>query len=443
MVTSVDFSSTSAASALAARSRSYGSWTNAFATQLNRLAALENLPAEARAAALARDPSLAAAAAKQEEIEARNTAAKRELLDLADSPFTEDADGNPAVADGETLRRFPAGVTWSDARAMVTRNKVVGDQIVPDKLRSAVADQSILGISNQYRLTLIDGTGSEAAAARLAAQLAAEADAKAALLEAGLGEQVLAAITALGLTPDPDNVDGFTADGLPERFPEGLSYVYLRQKIAVPKIDGVELDAETLEKTLVASEMLANARITPLYPTWPPGTTVLQAFEDSLKQNKNNILTAIFAANDLSLRDFPSKIGRYQAYKMVEDPAVPGGVDAEKVAALKTDLTELKSLGIYDIGRFKSLGGTTPTKVLKIITERPEKFRPTQAELEKSRPNWKIPDTLVFNGPVSGAAWEAATVAHAMEYNPGYTEEEIMARYGFNTVRVLGQGEKL
>jgi hypothetical protein len=30
-----------------------------------------------------------------------------------------------------------------------------------------------------------------------------------------------------------------------------------------------------------------------------------------------------------------------------------------------------------------------------------------------------------------------------MEYNPGYTEEEIMARYGFNTVRVLGQGEKL
>jgi hypothetical protein len=66
MVTSVDFSSTSAANALAARSRSYGSWTNAFATQLNRLAALENLPAEARAAALARDPSLAAAAAKQE-----------------------------------------------------------------------------------------------------------------------------------------------------------------------------------------------------------------------------------------------------------------------------------------------------------------------------------------------------------------------------------------
>lgn len=439
MVTSVDFSSTSAASALAARSRSYGSWTNAFATQLNRLAALDNLPAEARAAALARDPSLAAAAAKQEEIEARNTAAKNELLGLPDSPFTEDADGNPAVAEGETLRRFPAGVTWADARAMVTRNKVVGDQIVPDKLRSAVADQSILGISNQYRLTLVDGTDGEA----LAAQLAAEADAKASLLEAGLGEQVLAAITALGLTPDPDNVDGFTADGLPERFPEGLSYVYLRQKIAVPKIDGVELDAETLEKTLVASEKLAEARITPLYPTWPPGTTVLQAFEDSLKQNKNNILTAIFVANDLTLRDFPSKIGRYQAYKMVEDPAVPGGVDAEKVTALKTDFTELKSLGIYDIGRFKSLGGTTPTRVLKIITDRPEKFRPTQAELEKSKPNWKIPPTLVLEGPVTGPAWEAVTIAHAMEYNPDYSEEEIMARYGFNTVRVLGQGERL
>ena len=443
MVTSVDFSSTSAASALAARSRSYGSWTNAFATQLNRLAALDNLPAEARAAALARDPSLAAAAAKQEEIEARNTAAKAELLGLPDSPFIEDADGNPAVAEGETLRRFPAGVTWADARAMVTRNKVVGDQIVPDKLRSAVADQSILGISNQYRLTLVDGTTGEAAAAQLAAQLAAEAEAKDSLLEAGLGEQVLAAITALGLTPDPDNVDGFTPDGLPERFPEGLSYVYLRQKIAVPQIDGVELDAETLERTLVASEKLAEARITPLYPTWPPGTTVLQAFEDSLKQNKNNILTAIFAANDLSLRDFPSKIGRYQAYKMVEDPAVPGGVDAEKVTALKTDFTELKSLGIYDIGRFKSLGGTTPTKVLKIITDRPEKFRPTRTEIEASRPNWKIPDTLVLNGPVSGAAWEAATVEHAMKFNPDYTEEEIMARYGFNTVRVLGQGERL
>ena len=87
MVTSVDLSSTSAASALAARSRSYGSWTNDFATQLNRLAALDNLPAEARAAALARDPSLAAAAAKQEEIEARNSAAKEELLGLPDSPF--------------------------------------------------------------------------------------------------------------------------------------------------------------------------------------------------------------------------------------------------------------------------------------------------------------------------------------------------------------------
>ena len=439
MVTSVDFSSTSAASALAARSRSYGTWENAFATQLNRLAALDNLPAEARAAALARDPSLAAAAAKQEEIEARNTAAKAELLGLPDTPFEEDPEGNPTVRAGDELRRFPAGVTWADARAMVTRNKVVGDQIMPDKLRSAVADQSVLGIANQYRLQVDEDADGEA----LAAQLAAEAEAKASLLEAGLGEQVLAAITALGLTPDPDNVDGFTPDGLPERFPEGLSWVYLRQKIAVPQIDGVELDAEALEKTLVATEKLAEAGITALYPTWPPGTTVLQAFEDSLRQNKNNILTNIFVANDLSLRDFPSKVSRYQAYKMVEDPTVPGGIDAEKVTALKTDLTELKSLGIYDIGRFKSLGGTTPTRVLELINERPEKFRPTQAELEKSKPNWKIPPTLVLNGPVTGPAWEAATIAHAMEYNPDYSEEEIMARYGFNTVRVLGQGEKL
>ena len=281
MVTSVDLSSTSAASALAARSRSYGSWTNDFATQLNRLAALDNLPAEARAAALARDPSLAAAAAKQEEIEARNTAAKEELLGLPDSPF-RDVDGNPAVAEGETLRRFPAGVTWADARAMVTRNKVVGDQIVPDKLRSAVADQSILGISNQYRLTLVDDTDGEA----LAAQLAAEADAKASLLEAGLGEQVLAAITALGLTPDPDNVDGFTADGLPERFPEGLSYVYLRQKIAVPQIDGVELDAETLEKTLVASEKLAEASISPSTPPGHPAQLCCRPLKTASKRTK-------------------------------------------------------------------------------------------------------------------------------------------------------------
>ncbi|MFM1928430.1 MAG: hypothetical protein RIR28_1013 [Pseudomonadota bacterium] len=114
MVTSVDFSSTSAASALAARSRSYGTWENAFATQLNRLAALDNLPAEARAAALARDPSLAAAAAKQEEIEARNTAAKAELLGLPDTPFEEDSDGNPAVRDGEELRRWsPVTRSWA------------------------------------------------------------------------------------------------------------------------------------------------------------------------------------------------------------------------------------------------------------------------------------------------------------------------------------------
>ena len=191
--------------------------------------------------------------------------------------------------------------------------------------------------------------------------------------------------------PDPDNVDGFTADGLPERFPEGLSYVYLRQKIAVPQIDGVELDAETLEKTLVASEKLAEARISPLYPTWPPGTTVLQAFEDSLKQNKNNILTAIFATNDLSLRDFPSKIGRYQAYKMVEDPAVPGGVDAEKVTALKTDFTELKSLGIYDIGRFKSLGAPRPPRSLRSSPIDPRSFDPPRPNSKNPSPTGRSP----------------------------------------------------
>jgi len=417
MSTSVNFSTASTAGVLNAKQRSFGTWDNAFNTQLNRINTLS-------------DSERAQLLQKQEELAAREEQAKTELLALGLEEATDSS--NRSVPKG-----FPAGVTWADARDMVTRKKVVGSEIHPDRLRRAVSDQSTLSLALRYTAR----PDLKATPEQQAAYAAAQEEAKAELLEAGIGEAVLAAMANLGLTPETET--GLTEEGVPERFDEDLDWAYLKQKVTVPLLDGLELDEDALAKTYAASERMAAAGITALYPEWPPGTTVLQAFEDAVRKNKNGILTTIFNENNLSLKDFPSKVSRYDAFKMVEDPAIAGGIDASKVTALKADLEELKKIGIYDISRFKSLGGTTPSKVKEIIDARPEKFRPTQAELEVSKPNWKIPEPLIINGPVSGAAWEALTVAHAKLFNPEYTEDEIMARYGFNTIRVLAQGEKL
>jgi len=417
MSTSVNFSTASTAGVLNANQRSFGTWDNAFSTQLNRI----NTLSESERAQLVQ---------KQEELAAREEQAKTELLALG-----LEEDTNPARASSP--KGFPLGVTWADARDMVTRKKVVGSEINLEKLRRAISDQSTLSLALRYSARPDPKASPEEQAAHIAAQEAAKAE----LLEAGVGEAVLSIRKELGL--ESTTTTGLTAEGVPEGFDESIDWVYLKRKVAVPRLDGLELNEEALTKTYAATERMAAAGITALYPDWPPGTSVLQAFEDSLKENKKGILTNIFNENNITLKDLPTRATRYQAYKMVEDPSVAGGVDAEKVAALRADYAELKKIGIFDIGKFKSIGGTTPSKVKEIIDARPEKFRPTQAELEASRPNWKIPEPLVINGPVSGAAWEALTVAHAKQFNPEYTEDEIMARYGFNTIRVLAQGEKL
>ncbi|MBM3378004.1 MAG: hypothetical protein FJY38_07420 [Betaproteobacteria bacterium] len=417
MSTSVNFSTASTAGVLNAKQRSFGTWDNAFNTQLNRINTLS-------------DSERAQLLQKQEELAAREEQAKTELLALG-----LEEDTNPANALAP--KGFPLGVTWADARDMVTRKKVVGSEIHPDKLRRAISDQSTLSLALRYNAR----PDPKATPEQQAAYAAAQSKAKAELLEAGIGEAVLAMLTELGIETETET--GLTPAGVPEGFDENVDWVYLKQRVAVPLLDGLELDEEALAKTYAATERMAASGITSIYPDWPPGTTVLQAFEDSLKQNKKGILSSIFDENNITLKDFPSRVTRYEAYKMVEDPAVAGGVDATKVAALRADYAELKKIGIFDIGKFKSLGGTTPSKVKEIIDARPEKFRPTQAELEVSKPNWKIPEPLIINGPVSGAAWEALTVAHAKLFNPEYTEDEIMARYGFNTIRVLAQGEKL
>ncbi len=203
----------------------------------------------------------------------------------------------------------------------------------------------------------------------------------------------------------------------------------------------VKIDKDLLEKTIFAANKLKELDITSVAaPKYRPGTTIIEALEIELKKNTNGIVTKALKKEGLTLSNFPRGTSSYEALKMVEDENRQGTADKKKAEDLVKDIAILREEEIFTIKRFKPFGGTTPTTAVDLLYSQPEKFRPTPAE-EKFKPIWKNPPPLrVDLGKISAQDWKNSVVKNTKEVNPSYTEEEIIAKFGFDRIITLGAG---
>jgi hypothetical protein len=361
--------------------------------------------------------ALTAADLQSQNILAREQAAKSNLMALG---IRADQDGNPLG--------FPKRVSWIDAQNMVTRNKVMGLRVDPARLESAKIT------ARQMRPPSVEGLP-EAERQR---RLAQEKSDKELLLAAGIQE---------------------TATGSPDGFPEGFSWSSLRKLAAQNVTEGVELDEDVLRRTYIATERLKEAGIHELHPSeFKSGTTVLSALEQVVQKNKNGILTRAMRQAGLGLENFPRPTTLYEAYKTVEDPQTPLGIDAAKAEDVKKAFDTLKLQGIANIQPFRSFGAKDASDALRLFNERPDKFRALTNTVPPSKAPWIVPNPkarlpgmteaqvqALFQAPTgaSGDQIKALAVSRAKLFNPSYSEKEIMDRFGFTTVRRLAPGERL
>jgi len=360
---------------------------------------------------------LTAADLQTQSILAREQAAKTNLMALG---IEADLDGNPLG--------FPKRVSWIDAQNMVTRNKVTGLRIDPARLESAKIT------ARQMQPMSLEGIP-EAEKQR---RLALERSDKELLIAAGIKED---------------------ASGSPEGFPEGFSWSSLRKLAAQNITEGVELDEDVLRRTYIATERLKEAGIHELHPSeFKSGTTVLSALEQVIQKNKNGILTRAMRQAGLGLENFPRPTTLYEAYKTVEDPQTPLGIDAAKADDVKKAFDALKLQGIANIQPFRSFGAKDASDALRLFNERPDKFRALTNTVPPSKAPWVVPNPkarlpgmteaqveALFQAPrgATGEQIKALAVSRAKLFNPSYSEQEIMQRFGFSNVRRLAPGERL
>lgn len=361
--------------------------------------------------------ALTAADLQSQSILAREQAAKSNLMALG---IKADANGNPLG--------FPKRVSWIDAQNMVTRNKVTGLRVEPARLESAKIT------ARQMRPSSLEGLP--------------EAEKQRRLAQENTDKQLL---IAAGIKED--------ASGSPEGFPEGFSWSSLRKLAAQNITEGVELDEDVLRRTYIATERLKEAGIHELHPSeFKSGTTVLSALEQVIQKNKNGILTRTMRQAGLGLENFPRPTTLYEAYKMVEDPQTPLGINAAKAEDVKKAFDTLKLQGIANIQPFRSFGAKDASDALRLFNERPDKFRALTNTVPPSKAPWIVPNPkaqlpgmteaqvqALFQAPAgtSGDQIKALAVARAKLFNPSYSEQEIMDRFGFTTVRRLAPGERL
>ncbi len=203
----------------------------------------------------------------------------------------------------------------------------------------------------------------------------------------------------------------------------------------------VSIQTSLLEKSLIASARLKELGITSIAaPKYRPGTTVIEAYEIELQKNTKGVTTNSLKKEDLRLTNFPRGTSSYEALKMVEKENDQGVVDPVKAKNLVRDMAILRAEELFTLKRFKSFGGTTPTKAVELLNNEPEKYRPTPADTN-FKPLWKTPPTIKVDlGKLSPQQWRNAVIANAKEANPAYTDEEIVDKFGFDRVISLGAG---
>jgi hypothetical protein len=203
----------------------------------------------------------------------------------------------------------------------------------------------------------------------------------------------------------------------------------------------VKIDEQLLKKSLFATIKLKEIGITSISaPKYRPGTTVIEALEIELEKNTKGITTNALKKEGLTLSNFPRATSIYQALKMIEESNLQGVVNSKKAKELVRDVALLRAEEIFTLKRFKPFGGDNPTSAVALLNEQPEKFRPTPAE-ENFKPLWKTPPSLEVDlGKISTQQWRNAVVQNAIKVNPAYSEEEIIAKFGFDRIMGLGSG---
>ena len=338
-------------------------------------------------------------AAEVSRLAEREQAAKSRLMGLG---LEANASGGP--------KGFPNGTSWVDAQNMVTRNKVVGVDINETRLTNALGR----AIKEDARRT---GPQPERPALS-ASEQQSEDEAKAFLQAAGVEED---------------------AEGQPKGFPSWYRWADLRKVATTNRVDGIEIDETALRKTLQGNEALAGIGVTDIRPPlFKSGTSVLSALDQVMRENRNGITVTALRTAGLELSDFPRPSTPYEAYKTVEDPDNALGIDVAKAAKVKADYQVLKDEGIFSIQPFKPFGAKNASDAATLFRADPTKFYELTNTPPPSKPRWKVPP--LFNAPRGASSTQVRALAleNAMRANPGYSREEVMAKFGFDRIKRLG-----
>jgi hypothetical protein len=290
---------------------------------------------------------------------------------------------------------------------MVARNKVVGVTVDPIRLQNA----KNRALQEDARRT----GGLPERAPLTPPEQAAEDEAKTYLIAAGIKA---------------------APEGQPEGFPANYRWNDLRKLATTNRTDGLELDESALRKSVEATQALADIGVTDIRPPlFASGTSVLSALDQVLRENRNGITVKALRSAGLELTDFPRPGTAYEAFKTVEDPSRALGIDTAKAAQVKADYQLLKSEGIFSIQQFKPFGAKDASDAVSLFKANPTKFYEMTNTPPPSKPRWKVPP--LFNAPrgASSDQIRALALENAMKANPGYSREEVMAKFGFDRIK--------
>ncbi len=189
------------------------------------------------------------------------------------------------------------------------------------------------------RVNSMSGTGAMSAVASAAlAQMKAE---------------LTTALKTAGVT------DASETDTTPKGFPNGVSWANAYKMVAQWKEDGnpatpgnLVLSQDLVNKNVAATKSLKDLGYKDL-SSFKPGTSVVGAI-DTLYQSKTNGLvgSALAKAGIYDLNSFPKGTTAYQAFKLIEDPEIPGKLSTDRYRELKSAFTALSALGVTSLVNF-------------------------------------------------------------------------------------------
>lgn len=166
--------------------------------------------------------------------------------------------------------------------------------------------------------------------------------------------------------------DAKSTDATPKGFPSGVSWadaykmVTRRVEDNNPATPGtLELSPDLLKKTIAGTQTLKELGYNNL-SRFTKGTSVQGALDGLFKNKTNGILATTLAKSGIyDLSAFPTGTTAYAAFKLIEDPDIPGKISMTKFASLKDSYSALAGLGIKSLLNFPH--GTTVLEAKNIL----------------------------------------------------------------------------